>query len=436
MNNQYRESKLPLKGKDYYDSPSNPEAYSSSSFYYNWLFENQLTYDKIFNRKHHINAILVQSAQKETVKSNFVKATDFPNDYIKTVSGGVVTKGGSNISQWSLASYLARVQYSYEGKYMLSGALRTDGSSRFGKNNRWGLFPSASVAWRISKENFFRDSEKLSFINDLKVRASYGVTGNFQIGNYEHLSTMSLENYVLGSDQGSLVFGYKPDNIERDNLSWEKSNMINAGLDLQMFKGYLGLTLDYYNTNTSDMLLNVPVPLITGYSTSLMNIGKVNNRGIEIGVNSQQSYSNGFGYSLNANWAKNINEVKALGPSNAPIISTASVEHAYYITEVGKPIGNYFVLIEDGVFQTEEELNSYPHFDNTRVGDFRFVDIDKDGVLNLDKDRAIVGNYMPDFTYGFGGKVWYKGVDFSFSFQGVFGNKILNLNRRLSLIHI
>ena len=429
-NDKYRQSALPLKGKNYYDMPSNPEGYSSSSFYFNWLIENQLTYNTTINEKHNLTAILVQSAQKETFKSNNVTATDYPNDYIQTISGGTVTKGYSEKSQWSIASYLARVQYSFSGKYMLSGAIRTDGSSRFGKNNRWGYFPSASAAWRINEEDFFKEQSALSFINDLKLRVSYGVTGNFQIGNYEHLATMSLDNYILGTGQGILSNGYKPDNIERDDLSWEKNKMVNAGVDVQMFNGLLGFTVDYYNTNTSDMLLSVPVPLITGYSTSLMNIGKVNNRGWEIGLSSQKHISDDFGYSFNANWSKNINEVKALGPSNAPIISSGSVEHAYYITEVGKPIGNYYLLVQDGIFETEEDLKKYPHFENTKVGDFRFVDVDGDGVLDLDKDRTVCGNYMPKFTYGFGGKLWYKGFDLDINFQGVFGNKILNLNRR------
>ena len=313
---------------------------------------------------------------------------------------------------------------------MFSGAIRTDGSSRFGKNNRWGYFPSASAAWRVTEEDFFKEQSVLSFINDLKLRVSYGVTGNFQIGNYEHLATMSLDNYIIGTGQGALSYGYKPDNIERDDLSWEKNKMVNAGVDVQMFNGLLGFTVDYYNTNTSDMLLSVPVPLVSGYSTSLMNIGKVNNRGWEIGLNSQKHISDDFGYSFNANWSKNINEVKALGPGDAPIIKPGSVGHAYYITEVGKPIGNYYLLVQDGIFETEEDLKKYPHFENTKVGDFRFVDVDGDGVLDLDKDRTVCGNYMPKFTYGFGGKLWYKGFDLDINFQSVFGNKILNLNRR------
>jgi TonB-linked SusC/RagA family outer membrane protein len=426
-NDQYRQSALPLKGKNYYDTPSNPKGYSSSSFFFNWLVENQLTYTTTIDKKHNISAVLVQSAQKETMKTDNVTATDYPNDYIHTINGGTVTEGESDKTQWSIASYLARVQYNYEGRYMLSAAIRADGSSRFGKNNRWGYFPSASAAWRISDEQFFKNVKKLSFINDMKIRASYGVTGNFQIGNYDHLATMSIDNYILGN---GLAYGYKPDNIKRDDLSWEKNQMINAGIDLQMFDGYLGLSVDYYNTNTSNMLLYVPVPLLTGYSTSLQNLGKVNNRGWEIGLTSQHTFANGLGYSFNVNYAKNTNEVKELGPGNAPIISSGSVGHAYYITEVGKPIGSYYLLKYDGVFKNQQELDSYPHLANAKVGDFRFVDVDGSGDIDLDKDRTVCGNYMPKFTYGFGGKLWYAGFDMDFNFQGVYGNKILNLNRR------
>ena len=261
----------------------------------------------------------------------------------------------------------------------------------------------------------------------MKIRASYGVTGNFQIGDYDHLATMSIDNYILGN---GLAYGYKPDNIKRDDLSWEKNQMINAGIDIQMFDGYLGVSIDYYNTNTSNMLLYVPVPLLTGYSTSLQNLGKVNNRGWEIGLTSQHTFANGLGYSFNVNYAKNTNEVKELGPGNAPIISSGSVGHAYYITEVGKPIGSYYLLKYDGVFKNQQELDSYPHLANAKVGDFRFVDVDGSGDIDLDKDRTVCGNYMPKFTYGFGGKLWYGGFDMDFNFQGVYGNKILNLNRR------
>ncbi len=428
-NDKYRASELPLLGKAYFNAKSNPEGYSSSGFYFNWLWENQLTYSREFG-DHSVNAILVHSLQKETYKGNSVKATDYPNDYIRTINGGTVIDGSSKTDQWSLSSVLARVQYAFKSKYMLSAAIRADGSSRFGRNHRWGYFPSASAAWRVSGEDFFKDAAGLNWVDDLKLRASYGQTGNFQIGNYAHLSTMDSDNYILGTGKGTLVSGYKPTGIENPDLTWEKTSMVNAGLDLRILRGFLGLTVEYYYANTTDMLLDVPIPQLTGHSTTLMNVGKVNNRGWEYTLTSQHSWSNSFSYSFSANLAQNTNEVKALGANDTPIIKTGSTSHDFFITRVGDPIGSYYLLVQDGIFSNEQELKAYPHFANTRVGDFRFVDVDGDGVLDADKDRTIVGNYMPKFTYGFGGNLAFKGIDLSFAFQGVYGNKILNLNRR------
>lgn len=430
QNDKYRPSALPRLGKTYQDSPSNPIGESSHGSYYNWLWENQLNWNKTI-KDHSINVVLVQSAQKETYKGVYVKATDYPNDYIQTITGGTVTAGTSETTEWSLASYLARAQYSWKGRYMLSAAIRADGSSRFGKNNRWGYFPSASAAWRFSDEAFMKKGKTFAWLDDAKLRFSYGQTGNFDIGNYEHLATMGVENYILGAGKGNLASGYKPNGVENPNLTWEKTSMINAGLDINAFDGYLGLTVEYYNSNTTDMLLNVPIPRTTGYQTTLMNIGKVNNHGWEFTLSSQHKYKNGLSYSFNATYSRNVNEVKALGKNDSPIITTTQgVSSAYYITEVGKPIGSYYLLVQDGVFKNEDELKAYPHFPSTKVGDFRFIDVDGDGVIDKNKDRTVVGNYQPDFTYGFGGNIGYKGFDLSFHFNGVYGNEILNLNRR------
>ena len=409
-------------------------ARSSSTYDIDRLGEFTASYKKQLGR-HHVDALIGYTLQRKTYDRLGVQATGFADDRIHEVTAhgpkdSDVSLYETRKAAWSMMSYLARLNYSFDDRYTVTGTFRTDGSSRFGVNNRWGYFPSASLAWRVSGEDFFTKAKFLSFVDDLKIRTSYGVTGNFQIGNYDHLSLMALDNYILGTGNGQLVQGYKPNTIKNDDLSWEKNAMVNVGVDLQMFKGLLGITVDYYNTNTSNMLLNVPVPHLTGYSTALMNIGKVNNRGWEIALTSQKNFTKDFGYSFNANYATNTNEVKALGPGNAPIISTGSVDHAYYITKVGEPIGCYYLLVQDGIFSNEEELKKYPHFSNTQPGDFRFVDVDGDGVMDLDKDRTIVGNYMPDFTYGFGGKVWYKGIDLDFNFQGVYGNEILNLNRR------
>ena len=421
---------------DFSDYPGMPGITLEDTNRHKFRNTNTVSYDfkkLLKSKKHSLNMMVGHEYIITKKRTHSDEIHGFPKDFDAntawklTGQGHPVKVNDIYSADDKLLSFFTRANYNYEDKYLLSFTFRADASSKFSKDNRWGYFPSASAAWRISDEQFFKNVKKLSFINDMKIRASYGVTGNFQIGDYDHLATMSIDNYILGN---GLAYGYKPDNIKRDDLSWEKNQMINAGIDLQMFDGYLGLSVDYYNTNTSNMLLYVPVPLLTGYSTSLQNLGKVNNRGWEIGLTSQHTFANGLGYSFNVNYAKNTNEVKELGPGNAPIISSGSVGHAYYITEVGKPIGSYYLLKYDGVFKNQQELDSYPHLANAKVGDFRFVDVDGSGDIDLDKDRTVCGNYMPKFTYGFGGKLWYGGFDMDFNFQGVYGNKILNLNRR------
>lgn len=424
-NEYYRSSELPLQGEKYFQSPSNPVAKSSGTYYLNWLIENTLNYQKNFNG-HNLNAIIGFTAQKDMMKKHSVQATDFVNDLVQNVAGGIVSTGGADSQAWALASFLARAQYDYKGKYLLSAAIRSDGSSRFGKNNRWGYFPSVSVGWRIISEDFMRN---LPWVSNLKLRASYGISGNFSIGNYEHIAMLKYNQYVLGTGEGSLVSGLRPSQISNDDLGWEKTRMYNVGLDIGLFDERLTFEFDMYQSNTYDLLLDVPIPQITGFSDMRKNIGEVRNRGVEFTIGTHHNWS-GFRWDASFNIAANRNKVLKLGPEDAPIITSAGVSHAYFKTEVGQPIGNYFLLVQDGVFKNQAELDAYPHFSNAKVGDFKFVDVDGNGEMDLDDDRAIVGNYMPKFTYGFMSSFAYKGIDLSFNLQGIQGNKILNLQRR------
>ncbi len=421
----YRPSSLPTRGWKYYDSPSNPIGWASTTYYLNWVNEHTLSYDKIFG-DHSIKGLAGFSAQKNYRNKHRVEATNFPNDLVHTLGAGTVVNGTSSISEWSLLSWLGRVQYDYKGKYLMSAAIRTDGSSRFGKNNKWGYFPSGSMGWRVTEERFMKN---IRTISSLKLRASYGLTGNFQIGNYEHVSRVSKDNYILGSGDGQSVNGLKPSNVENADLGWEKTAMFNLGMDIGLFKNQLTIEADWYNSNTTDLLLNVPVPYTTGFGSARQNIGKINNTGWELTLTSRNKIGK-VDWTTSVNFSTNKNEVVALGPEDAPIITTAGTSHAYFITQVGEPIGSYYLLVQDGIYKNQEELDKYPHFDNTQVGDFLFVDVDKNGVLDVNNDRTVVGSYFPDFTYGFSSSLKYKGIDFSFSFQGVHGNEILHLLRR------
>lgn len=435
----FRPSTIPLSNTKG-NPESIPEATSQTSRIYNWVFEQTLSYNKNFGG-HSVSVLGGWTMQYQRDESNYAFANGFIINSIPTLNAGTVTRGNSNASEWSLLSALARIQYNYLGKYMITGALRADGASRFGKNNRWGYFPSVSLGWRISEEKFMNS---LEFIDDLKLRASYGLTGNFNIPNYGAQGELAYYSYVLGGSSPDAIKGAAPKSMPNPDLKWEKTAQVNVGFDATLFKNRLTLGLDLYNSNTYDLLLNVPVPMTTGYTTRLENIGKVNNKGIEFNISTNQQMGD-VTWSAYFNISKNINEVKALGPGNADIISSGSVGNAYFITRVGEPIGSYYLPVVEGVYKNQAEVDASLHYvdspsnyglADTKPGDFKFKDVNGDGILDIsDTDRAIVGNYMPDFAYGFGANIAWKGIDLGVIFQGVYGNEILNLSRRYFYNH-
>lgn len=429
QNEYYRPAELETRGSSNYGRLSNPSARLSTTNIYNWMFENTINYNKRIGN-HNLDILGGITAQKNRSKLQRVSASvtsDTPvNNAIQIINAHQLLESDAGISEWSLYSLLTRAQYDYKGKYLLSASFRADASSRFGANNKWGYFPSVSAGWRISQEDFLNDVDWLS---ELKVRGSYGLTGNFQIGNYQQVSSITQDAYITGIP-GQLQTGLRPSQIANPDLSWEQTEMFNTGIDVEFFKKQLGFTFEYYNGNTTDLLLEVPVPLTTGFSTALQNIGEVNNSGFEAIVNVIPNFGKNFKWNGSFNISINKNKVIALGPENTDIITTAGTGNAFFITKVGEPIGSYYLLVQDGIFSTQQELNQYPHFDNTSVGDFRFVDVDGDGILDVNKDRTIVGNYAPDFTYGFSNSFKYKNFDLNIAFQGSYGGEIMNLSRR------
>lgn len=401
----------------------------------NWLLEQTLNYAKTIG-DHNINALVGWSTQKDDLSGNYAFASKgFISDQVEFIKAGLVTNGTATRTQWALASGIARLQYGYKGKYLFTGSIRADGSSKFGKNNKWGYFPSASLGWRLSEEDFLKNSETIS---DLKLRASYGLTGNFNIPNYAAQGSMNNFGYVFGGSTPGVINGAAPIAKPNDDLQWEKTAQLNIGFDAAFFKNQLTLSVDVYNSNTNNLLLDVPVPISTGFATELKNIGKVNNKGIDINLGTQQQFG-AVKWTASGNFSKNINKVVELGPGNADIIKTGSVANAYFITRVGEPIGSYYLPVVLGVFKNQAEVDAYPHYLDTqgnydvntsKPGDFKFKDVDGDGVIDLTKDREIVGNYLPKFTYGFATSFEYKGIDLGVAMQGVYGNQILNLSRR------
>lgn len=293
------------------------------------------------------------------------------------------------------------------------------------------MFPSASAGWYISEEDFMKD---IKWLTSLKLRASYGISGNFNIGNYEYYATLSEDNYVFGKADGTLASGLRPATAGNPDLGWEKTAMFNLGLEIGLFN-MLTLELDLYNSNTTDMLLNVPVAEFSGFSTVPMNIGKVNNKGVEFAISTTNTWGD-FTWNNRFNISANRNEVKDLGGVDEMITTSESVT---FITKVGEPIGNYYTLVTDGVFANQAEIDNsknpdksqrkYAYVSGAKPGDFRFKDMD--GNMEIDEnDRTITGNYMPKFTYGFSTELKYKWFDLSVALQGVQGNKIANIFRR------
>lgn len=427
--NIFRPSTLPTTVNK--TPPSIPSATTRTKDSFSWIWENTLTFDRKFNKKHQVSAVAVYSMQKEGIDATSFTATDFPNDLVHTINAAnVATDWSSSREAWSLMSILGRAQYNYDHRYMVSAAIRTDGSSRFGKNNRWGYFPSISGGWYLSEEDFLKEA---TWLNNLKLRASWGKSGNFSIGNYEYFSRMSQDTYVTGLPTGTKVVGLFPSSEANPNLGWETTAMTNVGVDFGVFNMFR-LEFDAYNSNTTDMLLTVRTPEISGFSSKRMNVGKVNNRGFEATLTTNNRFGDFF-MTNSVNYAMNRNKVIDLGGPQEMVDVYQSV--VYFVTRVGEPIGNYYTLVTDGVFMNQQEIDIANDPNDKRIatvagarpGDFKFVDQNGDGVIT-DDDKVITGNYMPDFTYGFSSNMSYKLFDLSFALQGVYGNEIANIQKR------
>jgi TonB-linked SusC/RagA family outer membrane protein len=404
-----------------------PTGSDNSSQITNWLTEYTLNYQKSFG-KHNVTGLLGYTVQKENGETNSLSSNRFPNNLVPTLSavGNLITAGTSTQYEWSLLSYLARLNYNYNSKYYITASIRTDGSSRFGTENKYGVFPSVAVAWRMSEESFM---ENLSFINELKLRASYGETGNNNIGNYDQYATVVYENYTLGN---SAITAIAPGRIANPYLTWEKQRSINVGIDLSMFNRRVNITVDHFNSRNTDLLLNVNVPNNTGFSTALQNIGEVKNTGWEFVLGTVNITNKKFEWATDFNLSTYKNEVVRLGPQGDPIYVGNNV------TMIGQPIGMFYGFITDGVFKNQAELDKGPIFnpgaaDRSRVGDIRFKDVSgpngkPDGIIN-NFDRTIMGTPYPDFYYGMTNRVSYGNLSLSFTIQGSYGAQIYNMSR-------
>lgn len=389
----------------------------------NWVNENTLNYKKDFG-KHHFDVLLGLSAQKQNYLVASMEAANYPNDNVTTLNAGIVNTGTTTESVWTLLSYFGRINYFFQNKYLLNFSIRWDGSSRFGKNNKYGCFPAVSLGWRVKEENWLKNVDMLS---DLKLRVSYGKTGNFQINDYGSYTLLQANNYILN---GVLVNGLAPATSPNPNISWEKTDQWNAGFDIAFFSNQLSFSADFYHSVTDGLLLDVPVPAASGFTSSLQNIGKLQNRGFELSLKGDFDFS-GFKWAPAFNFSLNRNEVKGLGPNQEQIID------GNHITMIGEPIGNFYGYRILGVYKSQEDLDKYPHLNTAKIGTYIYEDISgpngvPDGEIT-DADRTILGNYNPDYTIGFFNSFSYKNFDLSFMIQCVQGLEIFNSARSFLL---
>ncbi|MET1054077.1 MAG: SusC/RagA family TonB-linked outer membrane protein, partial [Pedobacter sp.] len=401
-------------------NPSIPNSNTAYGDSFNWLSELTLNYDKNFGQDHRFNALLGYTAQKERSEGYGFNATNYPDNLIETINASPLLNGQSAyVDKWSLISYLARVNYTFKDRYLLTASIRSDGSSRFGANKRYGTFPSAAVGWRVSEEDFMKD---VKWVNNLKLRATYGLAGNFNIGNYLYASNVGSANYTFG---GTVSGGRASSSISNSELTWENSRQFDTGMDLSMFSNRLNLTLDYYNRITYNLLLSNELPLSSGFATATVNLGKMRNRGFEATVSSE-ILTGRFTWNTSANISFNKNIVLGLNQNNAPVYAGRSGEGNFtHKTEVGKPLGQFFGYIVEGVYRDQADFDRSPKNASSVVGSIKYRDVDGNGIIEPVKDFAVIGDPYPDFTYGFTNNFGYKNFDLSVLLVGSQGGDIM-----------
>ncbi|MCA6462183.1 MAG: TonB-dependent receptor [Chitinophagaceae bacterium] len=399
--------------------PRVPSGSNSDSRFINWVNENTLSYQKKIGNDHAIDALIGFTSQKFRSDATTASGTNFPDDKIQTVNAARNVLVSSDIQEWSLLSQLARLNYTYKDKYLFSASIRRDGSSRFGPNNRYGSFPAVSAGWVISKESFWNFAP----ISFLKLRASYGITGNFNIGNYTHISSISTSFYPFGNSVSS---GRGANNLGDQNLGWENNKQFNIGADFNLFKDRVQVTYNYYTRNSTELLYNVPVPVSSGFSNIQTNIGELKFWGHEIGVNAEVLQRRKLKWNTNFNISFDRNRTEALATQNGFLPSGIRL----YIfdshrTQVGQPIAQFYGAVHNGVYRDQADFNASPKDPSSVVGSVKFRDLNGDGKISFPEDMTFIGNPWPKFTFGWTNNLTYGNFNLSVTMAGSYGNQIL-----------
>ncbi len=399
----------------------------SASIYNNrnnsWQFENYLTYTKEFARKHSLTAMAGLSWQHVDNSSSTASGTGFEDDFFQYNNLGVATSPSvsSAANAYGLNSYFARVNYGFDSRYLLTATARFDGSSKFGSSNRFAFFPSVGAAWRISQEGFMKEASRVS---NLKLRASYGVTGNSETGAYA--SQGALGNYTLVFNDAK-ASGIGVSSLANPELKWEKTSQVNLGLDVGLFDSRINMEFDVYYKKTTDMLLDAPVPASSGYTTMVKNIGSMSNKGFEFSINTVNIQTKDFSWESSFNISFNKNEVLSLSEGNTDIFPGPDILSASNnIIRVGEPVGSFYGYKRLGTWGTDEAEEAARY--GMLPGDLKLADMNNDGQIN-DQDRVIIGKGIPDGYGTFSNTFRYRNFDLVVDLQYMFGNDVLDISK-------
>jgi len=405
---------------------------SWSETYNNWGIQNTLTYDDTFFKHHNVNVMLGQSADEtKTYRAN-LSATGWPLESVPTLNLSTTPTLASTVRYIvRTASFFGRLSYNYSDKYLFTASFRSDGSSRFGSGNQWGFFPSFSGGWKINEESFLKDFKPLTL---LKLRASWGISGNDQIGYNDYLSTFDVTNAVYG---GQAQPGMYPKNLANPDLKWESTKSTDIGLDVSLFKNRFQFNFDYYVNKTEDLLYKLSVPATTGFTEMRTNLASLENKGWEIDMTSVNIDTKVFSWTTSLNLSHSSNKILDMG-GNDDLVNEAW--SSYYITKVGGPICQFYLLRTDGLLTADDfgvgpdgkydrTQPLVPIMNNQIPGNLKFVDTNKDGIID-DNDRVPYGNNTPDLLYGFTNRFRYKDFELSIFLQGQFGGDVFYLASR------
>lgn len=400
--------------------------YKSDNKSFTYLWDNYFLFDHTFAEKHRVGLMAGMSAQWNTNDYLNAQKNVFMFDNVHEMDNGEEMYAiGGNETEWALLSYMARVNYSYEDRYLLTATIRRDGSSRFGKKHRWGTFPSVSVAWRASQEKWF---PKNDYINDLKVRAGYGVTGSqASVGNYSYLASYNTSVYPFGISSGNQT-ALVSSTLANPYIHWEEVAQTNIGFDASLFNSRVMFSFDAYLKETRDMLVKASIPITSGFedtTTTYTNAGKVRNQGIEMSLHTI-NLTGELGWETNVTATYNKNKIKDL---NSDVPYYINQINNSYVTMLAKdyPINVFYGYVTDGIFQNQSEVNTHAVQPGAEPGDIRFRDLNNDGVIN-DSDRTVIGNPNPSWLFSMNNSLSYKGFELSVFLQGIAGNKIYNAN--------